>query len=55
MYAGSNSKMKDEFKFAMMSEFEMKDLNVRQYFLAIEVDQSEDEFLFVRQSMQRIC
>ena len=39
------SKMKDEFKFAMMSEFEIKDLNVMQYFLAIEVHQSEVEIL----------
>jgi hypothetical protein len=38
--------MKDEFKIAMMNEFEMKDLGLcMQYFLGMEVFQSEDEIL----------
>ena len=39
---GTSSKMKNEFKFAM-SEFEMKYLNLMQYFLGMEVHQSEDK------------
>ena len=30
LYIGSSSKMKDELKFPMMREFEMKDLNLMQ-------------------------
>jgi hypothetical protein len=43
---GSSSEMKDEFKISMMNEFEMKDLGLcMQYFLGMEVFQSEDEIL----------
>ena len=31
----------DEFKAAMMKEFEMTDLGLKKYFLGIEVEQSE--------------
>jgi hypothetical protein len=47
LYMGSSSKMKDEFKIAMMNKFEMKDLGLMQYFLGMEVYQNEDEiFIF---------
>jgi hypothetical protein len=37
LYMGSSSKTKDEFKVAMMNEFEMKDLGLTNYFLGMEV------------------
>lgn len=44
---GSSSKLKDEFKVAMMNEFEIKYLGIMKYFLGIEVHQSENEiFIF---------
>jgi hypothetical protein len=46
---GSSSKIKDEFKIAMMNEFEMKDLGLMQYFLGMEVYQNEDE-IFICQT-----
>ena len=49
LYMGSSSKMKDEFKIAMMNEFEMKDLGLMQYFLGMEVYQNEDE-IFICQT-----
>jgi hypothetical protein len=49
LYMGTSSKMKDEFKISMMNEFEMKDLGLMQYFMGMEVYQSEDEF-FIRQT-----
>ena len=44
---GTSSKMKNEFKFAM-SEFEMKYLNLMQYFLGMEVHQGEVEIFICR-------
>jgi hypothetical protein len=46
---GCSSKMKDEFKIAMMNEFEMKYLGLMQYFLGMEVYQNEDE-IFICQT-----
>lgn len=40
--------MKDEFKVAMMNEFEMKYLGIMEYFLGMEVYQSENE-IFISQ------
>ena len=55
LYMGSCAKMKDDFKIAMMNEFEMKDLGLMKYFLGMEVYQNKDKFLFVKKSMQKIC
>ena len=41
--------MNDEFKFSMMSEFDMKDLNTLEYCLGMEFHQSEDE-IFICQT-----
>ena len=41
---GTSSKTNDEFKFSMMSEFDMKDLNSLEYCLGMEFHQSEDKF-----------
>ena len=37
LYMGSFSKMKDDFKFSMMNEFEMKYLGLMKYFLGMKV------------------
>ena len=42
LYKGSSSKMKDEFKVAMMNEFEMKDLGLMKYFLGMKVYQGKN-------------
>ena len=49
LYMGSSSKMNDNLKVAMMNEFEMKDLGIMKYFLAMEVYQSKDE-IFICQT-----
>ena len=41
LYMGSFSKMKDEFKFSMMNEFEMNDLSLMKYFLGTKVYQGQ--------------
>ena len=47
LYMGIISKMKGEFKFSMMNDFEMKDLILVKYFIGTDVYQSEDEiFIF---------
>ena len=46
---GSSSKFNDEFKVAMMNEFEMKDLDLMKYFLGMEVYQNKDE-IFICQT-----
>ena len=48
LYMGIISKMKGEFKFSMMNDFEMKYLSLVQYFIEMEVYQSEDEFFIVQ-------
>ena len=40
IYTGTNPKMIEEFKKAMMSEYEMTDLGLMKYFLGIQVKQS---------------
>lgn len=45
----SSSKLKDNFKAAMMIEFEMKDLGLMYYFLGMEVHQRKDK-IFVCQT-----
>jgi hypothetical protein len=45
---GSSSKMKDEFKIAMMNEFEMKYLGLMQYFMGMEVYKNEDEIFICK-------
>lgn len=45
---GSSSKMNDEFKVALMNEFEMKDIGLMKYFLGIEVIKVRMIFSFVR-------
>ena len=44
----------DEFKAAMMKEFEMTDLGLMKYFLGIEVERSEKELLFAKISVLEI-
>lgn len=46
---GSSSKMKYEFKISMMNEFEIKHFGLMQYFLGMEVHQSETE-IFICQT-----
>ena len=41
LYIDSFSKMKDELKFSMMNEFEMKDLRLMKYFLGTKVYQGK--------------
>ena len=41
--------MKDEFKVAMMNEFEMKDLGLMKYFLGMEVYQDKDEIFICQE------
>lgn len=42
IYFSSSHKMLEEFKAAMMNQFEMSDLGLLQYFLGLEVKQGED-------------
>jgi len=42
IYFSSSPKLLEEFKAAMMNQFEMTDLGLLQYFLSLEVKQGED-------------
>ena len=44
----------DEFKVAIMKEFEMTDLGLMKYFLALKLSNLKKEFLFVKINMQQI-
>ena len=48
IYTGTNSAMLEEFKKAMMKEYEMTDLGLMRYFLGIQVRQSK-EGIFISQ------
>lgn len=48
IYTGTNPIMVQEFKKAMMAEFEMTDLGLMKYFLGIQVRQSKGE-IFISQ------
>ena len=43
IYMGTNMKMVEDFKRAMMKEYEMIDLGLMKYFLGIQVRQSKRE------------
>ena len=43
IYMGTNMKMVEDFKRAMMKEYEMIDLGLMKYFLGIQVRQSKGE------------
>ncbi|XP_022865913.1 uncharacterized protein LOC111385730 [Olea europaea var. sylvestris] len=48
IYTGTNIRLVEDFKRKMMNEFEMTDLGVMKYFLAIQVKQSKGE-IFISQ------
>ena len=48
IYTGTNQQMVEEFKSAMMKEYEMTDLGLMKYFLGIQVQQSKGE-IFISQ------
>ena len=48
IYTGTNPMMMEEFKKAMMNEYEMTDLGLMKYFLGIQVRQSKGE-IFISQ------
>jgi Reverse transcriptase (RNA-dependent DNA polymerase) len=48
IFMGNNSRMMEEFKRAMMKEFEMTDLGLMKYFLGLEVNQHEKD-IFISQ------
>jgi Reverse transcriptase (RNA-dependent DNA polymerase) len=48
IFAGSNCEMIDDFKKAMMGEFEMTDLGLMFYFFGLEIKQGESYFCFTR-------
>lgn len=43
IYMGTNDQMLDDFKEAMMKEYEMTDLGIMKYFLGMQVKQSKGE------------
>lgn len=49
IYMGSNSELIDEFKAAMMKEFEMDDFGLMHYLLGMKVHQNSDE-IFICQT-----
>ena len=49
VYMGICSKMKNEFKVAMMNEFEMKDSGIMKYFLGKKVYQGKDEIFICQE------
>lgn len=52
IYVGSNQKIIEEFKRAMMNKYEMTDLGLMKYFLCMQVQQSEGK-IFI--SQEKIC
>jgi hypothetical protein len=52
IFTGSNPKMFEEFKKAMIKEFEMTDIGLMSYYLGIEVKQKEDGIFISQQNWQ---
>ena len=53
IYTGNNKRACEEFKSAMMSEFDMTDLGKMRHFLGMEVLQHKKAFLYVKEDMQK--
>jgi hypothetical protein len=52
IFTGSNPKMVEEFKKAMIMKFEMTDIGLISYYLGIEVKQKEDGIFISQQNWQ---
>ena len=55
IYMGTNKKLVEDFKKAILKEFEMTDLGLMKYFLGFQVRQSTGEVFICQESTLKIC
>ena len=51
IFTGNDAYLIENFKTVMKEEFQMTDMRLLRYFLGIEVEKNENNFLFLKQNM----